>query len=191
MDRYKEYWRCGDTRPGRVRDTFGDHLPRIEQGEILDMGCSLGYTTEDLADIYPTCTITGIDIDKRVLRQADESPSKKSNIRYCFADGYKSPFPPETFDAIVGMNNLSFAYERSDWKYFKKHVEKITRMVKPQGYLCISGDGGVILKKENEQFKIIYAKEVPLYRAQGAARTLAEKICGTESAIPLLISYPL
>jgi 2-polyprenyl-3-methyl-5-hydroxy-6-metoxy-1,4-benzoquinol methylase len=88
------YWTSDATYKGRVRETFGNSLPQINQGIILDWGCSEGLTTQELCEIYPNSIVIGIDIDPERILAARLNRSKGS---YYLEDGYKSNFADGNF----------------------------------------------------------------------------------------------
>ncbi len=128
------YHRVQLTSRGRVRRTFGSMLPDIDGGFILDLGCCVGQTTEEISELYPDSRIIGIDISPRVI---EESKKRRGDLTFLAADGYLPPFAPETFDIIFAMNNIGYAYEK-DPKRLLPVIPKIGRILKNKGCLVVS-----------------------------------------------------
>ena len=155
----QKYWEFEYTEYGRVKRVFGKVLPEIPSGRILDLGCSVGDTTQELSMLYPRLNIIGIDINPLAVKAAIREYGNSEKLKFVVADGYKSPFPDETFDAIFCMNNISFAYktwEDSDNlrdEFFRNAIQSIGRMVKDEGWLLISGEGRAVSQKFNNKFK--------------------------------------
>ena len=119
------------TRFDRVKDTFGNELDRLKiahGGRILDIGCSSGITTVELAYRFgPSIEVIGVDINQTVLgREAERAKSYYSmidglkgvkslgNVKFKHGDGFQMAESLGLFDAIFIMNNLyySIAYDK-------------------------------------------------------------------------------
>ena len=164
------YHIAGGTYPNRVGKTFGKDLPKIRRGRILDWGCSIGQTTIDLATLYPDATVLGIDINPRNLCLSDESvsdarqgfarlgdhvikcPGKEYKIPagFILGDGFKPPFPDNTFNAVFCMNNLYYLHLYRTNEHIRKQLPKIASIVKPGGYLLVSGDTNYIILRKTK-----------------------------------------
>lgn len=124
-----------DTYYGRVSACFGDFKADLKPGSrILDWGCSMGYTTIELANIYRNCSVTGLEV-RGYLREfighaVQEAKRNRSHLemhippwlwgkvdlpevlrfpfKFVIADGFNAPFRDETFDAVYCMNNLYY-----------------------------------------------------------------------------------
>lgn len=131
------YWDVDYTDPvGRgVRQTFGNRLPRIKKGRILDWGCNDGSLTKELTSIYPSCEVIGIDIKPELIEQARVNAP---NARFLVADGYNPPFKPHSFKAVFCMNNLAFAMEDMAEKKTKHYLKSIEELVEQKGNILVS-----------------------------------------------------
>ncbi|VVB79543.1 Trans-aconitate 2-methyltransferase [uncultured archaeon] len=131
------YWTMTETGR-RVKSTFEESLPQIPSGRILDLGCSIGMTTEEIASLYPSCNVYGIDMNPRALEIARERVNVPE-IEFILGDGFRKPFPAEHFDGIFCMNNLGFTFNPGNPQTFKRHLDNILSMVRQEGYLLFAG----------------------------------------------------
>ena len=143
------YWPMNETCR-RVKSTFEGSLPSIPSGNILDLGCSIGVTTEEIASAYSDCKIYGLDINPKAVEIARERVKNKS-IEFLVGDGFKQPFSTEYFNGIFCMNNLGFTFNPEKPQIFKKHLDNVLSMIKKEGYLLFSGGlcTAAILQKLN------------------------------------------
>ncbi len=143
------YWRVNFTKENRVIRTFRDSLPDLTVGNILDMGCNEGLTTEELQELYPGSRVVGIDIDKERVKEALKN-KRKGN--FLVSDGYQPPFRGDSFDLVFCMNNIAMMSDINDETY-RNMLSGITRVLKPGGKLLVSNGGDyVILTKTLEGF---------------------------------------
>jgi len=163
-----EYHITGGTYPDRVKNTFGKDLPKIRHGRILDMGCSIGQTTIELATRYPDSTIIGIDINPCNLCLSDESISDarqgfdrlgdqvikcsgreyKMPTGFILGDGFRPPFPDNTFNAVFCMNNIYYMHLHRTNEHVRRRLPQIANIVKPGGYLLVSGNTNYIILRK-------------------------------------------
>lgn len=141
------YWISGNyTTLERVSRTFGLRLPKILEGNILDIGCSRGHTTRELALLYESCNVLGIDISKPIIREAKKMTDRElyPNLEFRVADGYTASLPQQ-FDAVFCMNNILPAYQKMKHygsngalEKFRIGLRNIKSMIKPGGYFLFS-----------------------------------------------------
>ncbi len=132
-----EYHLITETSKGRVRSDFGDSLPVIVNGRILDIGSCKGETTEELSERYKCSEVIGIDINPENIAKARDSNKK---AQFMVANGYcpHEYFPARSFDAVFMMNNLLYAMDRITDDRLAEILGNVKSVIKPGGYLCIS-----------------------------------------------------
>jgi len=145
------------TRPGRVADTFGEELPEIHGGEILDVGCAAGRTTAEIAQLYPSARVTGIDLDRYSIGLALENAWEnhlqllcEGRLEFMIADGYHLGryLPGRTFDAIFMMNNLYFRAHELDDSRLREILGQAKQRLNHDGYLLLSGNRNYLILQE-------------------------------------------
>jgi ubiquinone/menaquinone biosynthesis C-methylase UbiE len=107
----------------------------IKQGEtILDAGCGPGLVIQKIAQANEGAgiSITGLDLSKRMIRQA-QGRCKNSDVRLYVADLNKDlEFPDSSFDKVVCSNTL-YALENP-----RTAVCEFHRVLKQGGALVIA-----------------------------------------------------
>ncbi|XP_048755946.2 demethylmenaquinone methyltransferase-like [Ostrea edulis] len=98
---------------------------------LLDIGCGYGKHTREVAKLYPTCTIYGIDTDQVSIDQAkmELAEGGPQNIQYSCIKA--SELPPEwtdKFDFVLMNDVLHDAYGVDDI------LREFKRVLKPDGY---------------------------------------------------------
>ena len=80
------------------------HLSAFEFSKapkILDLGCGLGYTTRELADIFDTEDCLGLDLNPILIEKARQlSQASHSKTQYQTADAHQLPFEDQHFDLV-------------------------------------------------------------------------------------------
>lgn len=163
----KGYHNQVDSYYGRVSMSLGRFKSDVgPEGMVLDWGCSKGFTTIELANIYD-CKVIGIDVRGYLRRLIDHTldkakndsgyllrhvpPGLKSKIKvpkrlrlpssFVMADGFKAPFSDGTFDAVYCMNNIYYVLAFMHRDVARQRMEQVSRLVKNGGHLIITGNG--------------------------------------------------
>jgi SAM-dependent methyltransferase len=152
------FWRSTITDPDRVIEDFPIYrLPKISRGIILDLGCSSGLTTQEIARIYQDSSVIGIDINPEKIQEA-RSLNENPNINFVIADGYNMPFPDSAFNGVFCMNNLNQAIgcEVVSGEGLVRIANEIGRVIKSKGHLMFSGEDETIMQKRGSGFNMVY-----------------------------------
>jgi SAM-dependent methyltransferase len=93
-------------KPNEFYDTIVDLVKPKSQMVVLDMGCSMGYSTLELAK---KCTrALGVDLSFSFILEARRKllASKLENVEFFVSDALETPFSSMKFDLIFALNIL-------------------------------------------------------------------------------------
>jgi len=176
LEQRKEFLRNGYhlntyTCENRVSRVF-ENLPVINNGLILDLGCSTGMTTRELSRFYPDSKIIGIDLRREVIKN-----QSFDRICYFAADGFNPPFQDSVFDAVFCMNNLIFPLFESHCKDLKPNFSRVVKLVKIGGYLLFSTDNYYEIFFKTTNGLDLYREKIPKKQERkfkGVSKSLRE-----------------
>lgn len=112
------YGRVETSLTPAIFDTLTQRLTTHAYPTLLDLGCSCGFTTQDLKLIFaPQGIVVGIDINIRsALRQKNMYQTMQNNhyrpearnqsVSLLYGDGFDPPFAADTFEAVFVLNNF-------------------------------------------------------------------------------------
>lgn len=129
----------GITMPEKkIKQTLINTSFLTDYATVLDFGCGTATLTIMAKEHRPSINITGIDIDKTILKNAtDKIGQKKLDIRLIAYDGEKLPFSDASFDRIISC--LVFHHLESPVK--QKILAELYRVTKAGGQLIIADFG--------------------------------------------------
>jgi ubiquinone/menaquinone biosynthesis C-methylase UbiE len=116
-------------------EDLNDTLQPRKGESILDAGCGPGLIIEKVLQENKgrEISITGIDIDRTMIRHAHDRCQKLSNVKLQFADLNRSlEFPDNSFDKVICCNTL-YALEQPAIAISEFH-----RVLRPGGAVVIA-----------------------------------------------------
>lgn len=129
-------WTGERLETGIFTETTVEHLHRyalamevLKGKKILDIACGEGYGSSLLASV--AASVTGVDKDKQVIRDAAEK-YRKENLQFLEGDCTAIPCGDKAFDAVVSFETLEHVGEHDTM------LEEIKRVLQPGGLLLIS-----------------------------------------------------
>jgi 2-polyprenyl-3-methyl-5-hydroxy-6-metoxy-1,4-benzoquinol methylase len=102
------------------------HSLQLDHPKILDVGCGVGWFTEQLADIGPA---TGIDLSEEAIRLAR---SRYSRASFLAGDVLEMPLPISEYDVVVSQEVIAHVPDQ------EKHLARAAQVLKPAGYLILT-----------------------------------------------------
>ena len=112
-------------------------LPK-DAKRILDVGCSSGIITVEIAKNLPQSQTVGLDSYKDVIVFAR---SKYPHIDFVIADAHRIPFKNKSFDLVICTETLEHVLDP------QRVLLEIKRVLKKRGKAIISMDSGSFLFK--------------------------------------------
>jgi len=112
------------------------YLAANPQSTILEIGCSSGFLLEELANTFPSASITGADVVKEPLYRLHKKLPKLPLLRF---DLLSCPLPKESFDIIIMLNVLEHIGDD------KLALSNAYKLLKPGGLIVIEVPAGPYL----------------------------------------------
>ena len=107
----------------------------LKKQKILDIGCGSGGITVSLIDDYGAQKVTGVDVEKDVVKVARDRVSKnglKDKIDILLIDKSSLPFNKDTFDMVFSKD--SFVHIPDKERIFTQ----VFKVLKPGGVFVFS-----------------------------------------------------
>ena len=122
-------------RPGGIKGTsFLLAHADIKEGQvILEVACNKGLNLLNLAKNNPGAKFIGIDIDKDVIKEANDELEKTDlkNVKFVCANAFRMEFADKSFDYIINEAMLTMFSNKSKIMA----LEEYYRVLKPGGLL--------------------------------------------------------
>ena len=105
---------------------------RLGKGaSILEVGCGNGGVARYLSEKLRAKNYTAVDIDPKMIAQAESLTERNSRLIFQAADFCNLPFDDKSFDAVVVMDVL---HHLINWK---KGIKEVHRVLKNGGKLLL------------------------------------------------------
>ncbi|XP_078446295.1 uncharacterized protein LOC144715238 [Wolffia australiana] len=121
-----------------IEQHINTHSPNARINDIIDIGCSIGFSTRCLASRFPSAKLTGLDLSPYFLSVAkfkeNQRASRSEPITWIHANGEASGLPSSSFDLV----SLSFVFHECPAQATKNIIKEAFRLLRPGGTLAIT-----------------------------------------------------
>lgn len=108
-----------------------NHLGHLDGKKVLSVGCGTATLEIKLARLYPSSSITGLDLSKKMLAIAKQKANKIQNISFTEGDVDALPFLKNSFDIVLCLH--SFHHYSNQINALKE----MKRVLKKNGVLVV------------------------------------------------------
>lgn len=106
----------------------------IHPAKILDIGCSVGISSEYLKEAFPKSHVTGLDLSPYFLSIAQHRNQLNGTyIDYVHANAEDMPFKSSTYDLVT----CNFLFHEVPYHATRCILNEIIRVLKPNGVIAI------------------------------------------------------
>ena len=110
------------------------HVDREKIYNIVDIGCSVGISTEHLAKAFPKANVWGLDLSPYFLSVAQyRAEEKGSGIQYVHANAEEIPMREDKIDMVA----VNFMLHEVPYSARTNILQELYRILKPGGLLAI------------------------------------------------------
>ncbi|HIJ00366.1 MAG TPA: class I SAM-dependent methyltransferase [Candidatus Methanomethylophilaceae archaeon] len=101
--------------------------------KIMDVGCGGGLAINLMGHIWPSASLTGVDISPDALEYCASTVDSDviKRLELCLSSVTELPFPDGTFDLVTSFESYFF------WDDVQKGLEEICRCLRPNGTVMI------------------------------------------------------
>lgn len=96
----------------RIKQLLG-----VSNLKILEIGCGTGEYTKHISKLFPSSTITAIDISPQIIEVAKKKCGNLKNVKFLVESAYKTNFSDNKFDVVLGfyiLHHLKIESVRSE-----------------------------------------------------------------------------
>ncbi|XP_057528094.1 uncharacterized protein LOC130806886 [Amaranthus tricolor] len=123
--------------------------------DILDIGCSIGWSTRFLADKFASANVTGLDLSPYFLAVAQfkekNGPPREKPLKWVHANGEDTGLPAKSFDIV----SIAYVLHECPAKATVNLVKEAFRLLRPGGTFAIT-DNSPKSKKLQELSPVLF-----------------------------------
>ncbi|KAL9243762.1 hypothetical protein vseg_017612 [Gypsophila vaccaria] len=123
--------------------------------DILDIGCSVGFSTKFLANKFPSANVTGLDLSPYFLAVAKYKEknglNREKQIKWVHANGEDTRIPSKSFDLV----SIAYVLHECPAKATVNLVKEAFRLLRPGGTFAIT-DNSPKSKKLQELSPVLF-----------------------------------
>lgn len=126
-----------------IKEEIASEIKRNESSSVLDLGCGYGFLISRLNEAYPDARVTGTDIARFQIKNA-KLRGVQGALVVCCAE--YMPFKDGVFDCVVCSEVIEHVISP------KAALLEIERVLRTNGYLCISTDNPLSIYRKIVRF---------------------------------------
>ena len=119
---------------------------------IIELGCGAAQLSRKLLQRYPTCEVTGLEVDERQHAKNLQKPQER--LRFVRAGAQAIPYPDQSFDLALMLKSLHHV----PLNLLDQALAEVRRVLRPQGLLYVSEP--VFAGALNEVMRLFHDEEV-------------------------------
>ncbi|XP_071711698.1 uncharacterized protein [Rutidosis leptorrhynchoides] len=123
--------------------------------DILDVGCSVGFSTRCLADKFPSAKLTGLDLSPYFLAVAKykekKNPPRTNPFQWIHANGESTGLDSQSFDIV----SIAYVFHECPQKATINLVKEAFRLLRPGGTFAVT-DNSPKSKKLQELSPVLF-----------------------------------
>ena len=151
-------------------------LVPLEGQRIIELGCGNARLARQLLQVYPTSSVTGLEVDAR--QHAKNLADPREHLSFVAAGAQDVPFPDASFDLALMLKSLHHV----PLHLMDQALGEVARALRPGGHLYVSepvydGPLNEIVRLFNDEGEVRAAAQAAVDRAlaQGPWQQLAER----------------
>lgn len=135
-DDYEKYFQGMDKSMRQKIALISSYFP--VRGRVADMGSGSGSGSHDLAGLYPSLSVIGVDVNPRSVDYS-RAKYRRENLEYLVGDIADPVFPAETLDGILNSSVLHHVTSFNDFSTarVRELFDHQVAELKPEGILAV------------------------------------------------------
>lgn len=125
-------------------------LPR--HSRIIELGCGAAHLSRQLLGRYPSCEVTGLEVDERQMAKNRLKPQER--LHFVQAGAQAIPFADGSFDLALMLKSLHHV----PLDLLDQALAEVHRVLQPQGLLYVSEP--VFAGALNEVMRLFHDEEI-------------------------------
>jgi len=125
--------------------SFISYLGDLSDKDVVDFGCGTGVLMADIARLFPTCRITGVELSPDQLRQAEMRLGDVETASLRQADVSASGLADRSFDVVY-------------CRYLLEHIADPVGVAREM--MRVARPGGIVAVQENDLHNVLYYPEI-------------------------------
>lgn len=114
-----------------IRDYWqGSHGASAEPQSLLDVGCSGGYSSQEMSKAFPSASVTGLDLSPYFLSVAQQNFPQ---LRFVHANAEDTGLPSNSYDMVT----LNFLLHELPLEATRNVLSEALLLLKPGGVLAV------------------------------------------------------